>query len=324
MPITRTTTVNNRWFIKIVVMLAVIAAFGSWGLLDATVIYPKRGFEDASFKQKAYLERAELAEKNGRGEMLRNASIPDPVAKRAMLKGKAKDLFASEKQAAELEAVAAGSGPEARQAQNKLRDILPMTVDAAALRWLDSLAMVGGLEPERTTMKDPAGELRVLSEKWKQTSPPKALDFYDLPLQWAIMVVCYGISVWMLVVIFRTRRKVFGWDEQEKRLYLPGGESLVPGDVQEFDKRKWDKFYVTIRLKPGAGRPAEGSTTPVPPAVTLDLLRHVPLEEWVLEMERIAFPEQRQGSGESGQDPASTGAAAPTADAPPPAAPASA
>ncbi|MGH7132453.1 MAG: hypothetical protein ACREJO_10960, partial [Phycisphaerales bacterium] len=59
---------------------------------------------------------------------------------------------------------------------------------------------------------------------------------------------------------------------------FPDGKTIVPADIAEFDKRKWDKFYVTINLKGGEAR-------------KLDLLRYVPLEEWVLAMERTAFPE---------------------------------
>jgi hypothetical protein len=45
--------------------------------------------------------------------------------------------------------------------------------------------------------------------------------------------------------------------------------------INEVDKRKWHKFFVFLKL-------ADNS-----PEIKLDLLRYSPLEDWVLEMEKL-------------------------------------
>ena len=57
---------------------------------------------------------------------------------------------------------------------------------------------------------------------------------------------------------------------------LPDGRTITPDMIESVDRSKWDKFYVFLRLNDGS------------PDVRLDLLRHEPLEEWFLEMERLS------------------------------------
>jgi hypothetical protein len=96
--------------------------------------------------------------------------------------------------------------------------------------------------------------------------------------------------------IARVARRRYSWDDAEKRLFLPDGSSLVPADVAEFDKRKWDKFLIYLHVKPHHERHAGRE-------LMLDLYQHAPLEDWVLEMERIASPE----TGEPPPDPGASG-----------------
>jgi hypothetical protein len=76
----------------------------------------------------------------------------------------------------------------------------------------------------------------------------------------------------------RVAAKSYQFEPETHTLVLPGGERLAAADLKEVDKRKWHKFYVTLNMNDGRSH-------------TLDLYRHDPLEEWVLEMEKAAFPE---------------------------------
>ncbi len=270
----QTTTLNRQWLVKMIIFMVVLVGFGCWGLLDAMVIYPARGLEDASFKQKLYLETAQGA---GR---LSDASIPDPQARLGVLAARRDALEGSLSKAAGLQAQAVGDSPQSQQAAAELRRLQPDLVEALALRWLDALQVVGKLEPARTTMAAPADDLKRLSERWKTAVQPKPLAAYDLPLQWAFAAIGLigGIYI-LLFVIFPAKRTVFTWEPGTQRLTLPGSKSITPSDIVEFDKRKWDKFFVTLSLRDGS-------------SIKLDLLKHAKLEEWVLEMERTATPSE--------------------------------
>ena len=52
------TSISRNWLIKMAVFLIALLGFGTWGLVDALVIYPRKGLEDASFKLKNYLQAA--------------------------------------------------------------------------------------------------------------------------------------------------------------------------------------------------------------------------------------------------------------------------
>jgi len=300
MPATQFTTTNRGWLMKMMIFLVVLIGFGLYGLYDATLAYPGRGMEDASYKKKLYLERADEASKVGRSDLLDNAGIAAPEARRATLVARRAELEASEEKGSKLQAARAAGGAEGTRAERDYRDLLPTIVEAAALRWLDSLNLVSGLKPAMTEMKDPRAELKALTERWSKASPPKALNFYDIPMQWCFTVVGFGGGLYLLYVIFRTSRKRYGWDPAQQRLYFPDGKTLVPGDISEFDKRKWDKFFIFLHRKPEAG----GGE------VKLDLLRHAPLEKWVLEMEKTAFPQNTATPSPAATEAATAAAAA--------------
>ena len=125
--------------------------------------------------------------------------------------------------------------------------------------------------------------LAELTQVWSARNAPKPLSSYDMFFQWFFVVAGFGGGGWLAAVLLRAASRKFRWDPPTQRLTLPGGASFVPSDVKEFDKRRWHKFYVTIHLNSGV-------------AHTLDLLRYVPLEEWVLAMERTAFPDSVERS----------------------------
>lgn len=236
------TTLHKPWVRKMMIFAAIALILGSWGLYDAVYLYPKRGREDASYKQFKYLEQAELA---GR---LATATIEDPKER---LEG--------------LEAQSSGG-----------TGLDPLS--QAKKAWLVSLSRVGMLKPQHSTIAEPTQSLRELKAVWSGKDKPSELAFYDLPFQWFVTFAGYGGLVWVLLKIARAKGTVYQWDRASQTLTLPGGRRLTPADLAEVDKRKWHKFFVTLNTKAGA-------------PVTLDLLKFHPLEEWVLEMERTAFPE---------------------------------
>lgn len=261
MAATEFTSINRSWSVKMYIFLIVLVGFGSWGLLDALVWYPRRGIEDASYKQREYLEY--VAQNNSYS----SASIADPVAR-------LKELKAREAELAEADADSRKVTPGG----SEYRALLPKLVDLGAKNWLNSLRLVGRLTPEYTKMANPSATLAELRDKWKTTARPNPLTEFDLPLQWIFAAVGYGLGLYMLMIIVRVMRTKYGWDAATQELTLPSGRSFRPEHLAEVDKRKWDKFYVTLNLKDGSSH-------------RLDLLRYVPLEDWVLAMERTAFPE---------------------------------
>ena len=83
----------------------------------------------------------------------------------------------------------------------------------------------------------------------------------------------------MAFLFVRVSAKKYRWSPDTRTLTLPGGKTIAPAQIAEVDKRKWDKFFVTLRLN---------ESSPEPREVKLDLLRFTPLEAWVLEMEKHA------------------------------------
>jgi len=285
MPATEFTRLNRKWYLKLIIFLVVLVFFGFYGLYDATIAYPARGRRVAEFQLKQYLELCDAA-----GVLETRASVPDPVA----------ELDALRAQERELRAAVATAGASASDAQIRL----------ARLEWLRALRIVGDLDPAHTVLADPRARLAELAASLANRNPPKKLSAYDIPVQWVFVVVGLGGGLWIGTLIFAVSRRKFGWDPAEQRLYLPDGSSIVPADVADFDKRKWDKFLVFLRIKPGHERHAGKE-------LRLDLLRVAPLEAWVLTMERTAFPERAASEARPPEPP---GAGPPPPESPAPAA----
>lgn len=254
----QTTTLNRQWVLKMVAFIVALAGFGTWGLIDGLWVFPNRGEKDASYKLYVYLQAARDA-----GRLTQaNVGVPDPAAALAELEAKERDLRA----AVQGKSPAGGISPRVA------------VFELARLEWLRSLQRIWRLDSAPSRLEsDLQAQLDALTTTWKSTTPPKPLDAYDLHFQWVFVVLGYAGALWLVGVIVRAKGTVFRWDPAEHRLTLPDGASLTPADIAEFDKRKWHKFYITLVLKDGSSR-------------TLDLLRYVPLEAWILEMEKIAFP----------------------------------
>jgi hypothetical protein len=256
----QSTRLSRSWKLKMLAFLVVSGGIGVWGLLDATVVYPRSGEAFASLKLKEYLERSKEA---GR---LMQAKVTEPR----------RDLEELRNRRSELAAKAASTGPEGRIAAMEL----------AKHEWLESLAVMGRLDSAASRIEpSPESQLAALQAEWKTRPNPKALSRFDIPVQWLITAIGFAVAAGVLASWVRAGTKRFTWDAGEKRLTLPGGASFTPADVKEFDKRNWHKFFVTVVIREdrGGGRHR------------LDLLRYTPLEEWVLEMERTAFPESAGG-----------------------------
>jgi len=249
----RETTLNRNWLVKILIFLVVLLAFGIWGLYDALVVYPARGRAHAEWAELRYLEAAEQV---GR---LSSVSVSEPKESLATLREESDDLREQFE-----EAQARGRTGEQAEANLRLR----------RLDWLKALSLVGDLDEERTSFDTARERLEQLEQTWENRNPPKPLAFYDIPAQWVIAAVGFGGAAYLSVLLVRVGRKTFYYDPDTHTLTLPDGQTISPDEIEEVDKRKWDKFYVVLRFKGDR------------PPVRLDLLRYKHLEEWVLEMEK--------------------------------------
>jgi len=259
------TSLSKSWTIRMVVIMAACFGLGLWGLYDATVAYPARGVRAAERLELGYLEKADEV---GR---LAHAGIEDPAADFERLRSRAalKDPFSE--------------------------------LDAARYKWLDSLEIVSRLDPAYT--KIPREEVPSARERLDQLqsslntkSAAKPLNRLDITFQWVIFGVCCGLGVVVFAHFVNTGRRKYRWDPGELRLTLPGGASFVPDDAEEFDRRKWHKFLMFVRIKPS--HPDLGGQE-----LKFDLLQHAGLESWVLKMERAAFPHDAPEEAEKDEQP---------------------
>lgn len=252
------TRLARRYLFKTFIFLAVTAALALWFYLDAAVFYPRRGERDAEWARWQYLQACRGSSSTP-NLPLSSWDEPDPTV---------------------ADPAAALQALEARAARaESLRDI-----ELTRARWLSSLRSIGRLKATETAIPNPNGDLATLTTQWQGSNAPKPLSPWDIPVQWMLAGVCGAVALVVLAMFLRAARLTYRWDAVAHRLTLPDGSSLVPADVAEFDKRKWDKFLVSIKVKPGHERHGDKS-------LRLDLYRYTPLESWVLAMEKEAFPE---------------------------------
>lgn len=273
----QTTTLNRSWLLKMGIFLVALAGFGVWSLVDGLVIFPRRGELDASYKLYQYLQASRDA-----GRLTRdNVKVDDPREAVAQLGAREHDLRQS------------AQGNSSVVVTGLPRPVAVM--ELARLEWLRSLQRIWRLDSAPSRIEqDASAQLASLAAQWKVNQPPKPLSALDMTFQYVFMIGGFGAALWILAIIARARGKRFTWEPREQRLTLPDGASIVPADIAEFDKRKWHKYYVTLVMKDGRSR-------------TLDLLRHVPLEEWILTMEKTVHPEaaaEGDAGGEAGEPPA--------------------
>lgn len=257
----QTTRLNRPWLLKISIFTFVLIGFGIYGFYDATVAYPNRGKRFSDYARYEYFRM--VAQERGYlpvGEV----NVENP-----------------------------------REELRRLSAIKnPTPVEAAKLNWLDSLTLVNQLDPQHTATVNPEQTWKELQERWTGSTgarnAPKPLSWYDIPVQWLFVAVGFGGGAWLAFLWIMVARQKYTWQEGSKTLGLPGGQTITPADLEDVDKRKWDKFLVYLRLR--APHPLSGKE------LKLDLYRHAPLEAWVLELEREAFPD-RGGGGDAGGEP---------------------
>lgn len=263
-----TSKVSRKWTIRMVVIATVLIAFGLWGLWDAVRVYPARGALAAEWLEFQYLEEFSRS----RPPLDTSAGVADPATERERL---------------------------SRLMQEKGQ--LP-PVDEALTRWLDALKLIGKAAGPRATaiprddfrggegsaVTDARARLDFLRAKFttatgERVTAPSPLSPWDIPVQWLIMALGVGIGGYVALLILRVKSRTFRFDPESRTLTLPSGGTIAPSDIEDFDKRKWHKFYVSVLVK-------KDHATLGGQAVELDLLRYEPVEAWVLEMEKAAFP----------------------------------
>jgi hypothetical protein len=271
---------NRGWLIKISVIGAVLYGIGLWGLYDATIVYPSRGFRHSEYAEFQYLAAARDASE------LVLADVREPHEMYMNLLGRQRELTK------ELTTLAPGT-----LAYKKAN------VEQTRLAWLRALRLIGRLDVAHTTFENPRARLTELSEQWQTGNTPKPLKAYDIPLQWLFCAFGMVGGLWVTLTLWRTKSKVFGYDKETRRLSLPVGVSFTPSDISELDKRHWHKFFVTVHLK-------EGGTH------KLDLLRFAGLEEWILEMEQHTDGYEPESSDEAEESSSEKEAASTSAETP--------
>lgn len=284
-----TTTLNRRWLLKMVAILVMCVGFAAFFAYDGFIAYPKRGALHTDFMLQAYLANAASAGK------LAVASVEDPAAAYTEL-------------------------------NTRVRSGLPLTAtDQSKLAWLKSLSRIrslaalaranrealaqGGVPDTETMFADPGGRKAALDQALSQRSQPTPLSAYDIPSQYIVGALCTLGAIWMVLVLIRASQTRYRYDHASHTLTLPDGRTITPSDIVEVDKRKWDKFFVFLRLTDEKQKAGEEE-------IKLDLLRYVPLEEWFLEMEKLtpgyeppeAEASEEEEAGSEEDEPAASGA----------------
>lgn len=239
-----------RWWMKTLAFAVVLIAFGSWGLYDALVAYPERGIADAEHKQLEYLRAWATSGRLG------DPSVAEP--------------------AAELERLKERSRQPSMMSQ----------ADPLRLRWLIALDKVARLTPEHTRIDSPSERLQELEQAWTTKTPPKELSAYDIPAQWIFVAVGYTVGPWLLLRFAGVMGKKYRWDPDGKKLTIPGGHTITPADLEDVDRRKWDKFIVFLKINASHGALAGQE-------VKIDLYHYTQsVEDWVVALEHAAFPDR--------------------------------
>ncbi len=261
---------NPRWAFKLGIITFVVFIVGAWGYWDASSVYPNRGIRYADWAKWQYLEQGKLANSEDFGIFIRDSSVPNPVEELERLQ---------EPETKTRNLTDAGNSSSSRH--------LRASMLVARLNWLEALKVVGMLDAEHTVFESPDRERDALVEKWRSASVPKPLHNLDLIVQWMIMAICWFIALLMFVHILKVRMKRYAWDAGSMTLTLPGGQSITPDDLEEVDKRKWDKYIVFLKLKSSHVSLADKE-------VAVDTYQRKFIEDWILAMEDKAFGSQEE------------------------------
>jgi hypothetical protein len=250
------TTVAPRWMRKMLIFLIVCFGLGTWGLLDAAVIYPNRGERYSEFMLAQYLEHAD---KIGVLPIARRVNVDDPAAALADLEARADQLD-------EFETFRMIWLKSLEPIHGKPLTTLTEQNQEMASRPAEQR------EDTVTVFQDPDAVFTELSAELQGASPPKPLSQTDIAVQWLICAAGYLGTIFIVFRIVQTKSTVYRYEPAEHKLILPGGKTITPDEIEVVDKSKWHKFFVTLELKDGS-------------AHKFDLLRFEPLEEWILDME---------------------------------------
>lgn len=260
MATTETSPFRFAWKLKMGIVIGLLVAVAGWFLLDAALLYPKRGEKAARWAERDYLVQAAGGADRPYRIHPESVSVADPQGEFERLRARA-----------------AAQGAMSPLEQDRLV-------------WLRALSYIDRLDPQHTTyapeaLGEPNERLAEIDAAFaSSTSPPKPLNRYDIASQWIIFVGLSAITLAMLVFVAVVSRRRAHWEPEARALTLPGGQTITPEDIVEIDKRKWDKYYVFLKIRPE--HPTLGDKT-----LKVDLYRRERVEEWVLEMERIRFPE---------------------------------
>lgn len=253
----QTSGIGVRWARRMIIFGVLLFGLGIWATADAFYVYPKRGKAFAEWAEMQYLVLLKEEARNGRAVFEQDARVNDPVAELQRL--------------------------EADEASRAAR---PST--QAKYDWLKALSVVGELKPENTNYRGDMGPREreeQLSQALAGRDQPAPLRGYDIPSQYFMMLIGFGFGAYILFLVVKVGMTKYRWEPATRTLTLPGGAAIRPGDLDEIDKRKWDKFIVFLIIKPGVDKVGGSS-------VRVDTFRHSKVEEWILEMEREAFPSQ--------------------------------
>jgi hypothetical protein len=304
----RSSNINRPWLWRIVIITVCLLGYAAWSLYDAFVAYPERGQSYASWAEWRYLDTAIEADRSeSPGILRRETAITDPVAELARLR--------SEEIRSRNESDLQG-GPRQKRAE----------MEIAREDWLRSLAVIGHLHPAYTNFyanpdrqaaeelasldpsasnteaitalrarlepASPRDRFERLSARWNTESPPGQLRSYDIPVNKIQAVICIGFAGYLLFLFARVASRTYRWDPDGKVLTLPSGESIAPADLEDVDKRKWDKFIVFLKIKDSHSQLGGQE-------IKFDTYRHGRVEDWLLAMEKAAFPDRVEESTEA-------------------------
>lgn len=287
----QTTRIRPMWLGKVLVGLIVCFGFAVWSAYDAIWLYPS--------KQRDYIEHTELQylgalrAEGSRAFTASNASVPDPAETRRAL----------------------------RDMRSEGRS--PSTVESARLEWLNAIAILHSLDalasenqeagpvdptsgaPNKRTLtlyNNPEARWRELDTARQAVGNVSGLAAYDIPLQYLFLVVSSGLSIWLVILLVQVVPKKYRFDPETLTLTTPEGTKIVPDQIIDVDRRKWEKFLLFIRLQ---GESEERR---------FDLYRYIPLEDWLLAMEK-ASPHVEAPPDEPEDTPAEDSENASSADA---------
>lgn len=254
------TSIDRKWFVKLGIFWVVCVGVTLWGLYDGFILYPKRGEVVVSFLTKSYLDEMD----SNRRLRPDAVNVEDPAAVFAELSEKRSQSPGTMSE----EEIARYNWLEAHS-----RLVWPSTLQVLTDQNARELEDGALNESTRTMFVRPRDTLTELNTELANKSQPNALAAWDIPSQFLISLV-FGIAgLGITYRMLTTFPKSYSYEHDDRRLTMPGGQSITPDDIEVVDKRLWHKFFVTLKLNSGQ-------------EIKLDLMRFQPLEDWILEMER--------------------------------------